>query len=848
MRIKSIQLENIRSYKHELIEFKQGINFLSGDIGSGKSSILQAIEFALFGFKRGDLEGFQLLRKGENSGSIKLVIINSKNNSQIEIFRSLKKSKSTDTISQDVGYIKYDDNLIELTPQELNSQVFDLLNFPKEFITKDKNLIYRFTIYTPQEQLKEIIFESPDKRLEVIRKIFGIDKYKQLQEAIFIYNTKIREDKKVFQVKIEPKQKFQEEIKIYEKELIQDNEKLNLILEKEKSAKDNINKHKIAIQKRESFLEKLTSNLLILEKNRSKIENCEHNIKKLNNQKKEIEINLKNFDEKKIKHEQKTLNNEIEKYNSELKKLEQDKLKLDSIKKDYDILLKQKQELNKNIIELKNKKQNYDELKKSFDYMLTKCQVKDLENYISNDKKIIVKLSKLKIEKDELEKSLIKDNLEKERLEQIILDNKNKIRNISNIEKCDNCYQDIDKSHKDKIKLELEKHIDKSKHDLEKFSLNIKKSQKEKIILDKDLIQLSQIKDDLIKKEEKLLHLLDKEKKESILSEKLKVLEQDLSTNLEFETKEKQLDNKIKNTTIILEDYDMINQKEIKINNLISNNKLKIIELENLVKHGKNYEQDIKKIEQQIKENNDLIDKKDSILIKLKHNSEKEKLIKTQKIKLNSNLDKLYENQTIISQKLSSYKTQIENKQKYIDDKKKELQQISTLEKDYQKLLYNELFLNEKVSNITRLIERSVFTKYYTEFNEEFESLFRDLIEDNDIEVRLDENFSPVIEQNGYDVDIKNLSGGEKSSLAVAYRLGLKKIIESNLESKQKLSLLILDEPTDGFSNEQIDRLGNILKASPLKQIILVSHDEKIESIADNVLKVEKVNHKSSVK
>ena len=55
MQLISLTLKNIRSYKDAKIEFPTGTVMLSGDIGSGKSTILLAIEFALFGVLRGEL-------------------------------------------------------------------------------------------------------------------------------------------------------------------------------------------------------------------------------------------------------------------------------------------------------------------------------------------------------------------------------------------------------------------------------------------------------------------------------------------------------------------------------------------------------------------------------------------------------------------------------------------------------------------------------------------------------------------------------------------------------------------------------------------------------------------------
>ena len=61
MILESIELKNIRSYEQEQIKFPKGITLFEGDMGSGKSTILMAIEFALFG--TGSQKGDTLLSK-----------------------------------------------------------------------------------------------------------------------------------------------------------------------------------------------------------------------------------------------------------------------------------------------------------------------------------------------------------------------------------------------------------------------------------------------------------------------------------------------------------------------------------------------------------------------------------------------------------------------------------------------------------------------------------------------------------------------------------------------------------------------------------------------------------------
>ena len=56
MKINRIYLENYRIHEKLEVEFDKGINLLLGENGKGKSSILEAIGYALFG---SDLRGTQ---------------------------------------------------------------------------------------------------------------------------------------------------------------------------------------------------------------------------------------------------------------------------------------------------------------------------------------------------------------------------------------------------------------------------------------------------------------------------------------------------------------------------------------------------------------------------------------------------------------------------------------------------------------------------------------------------------------------------------------------------------------------------------------------------------------------
>jgi exonuclease SbcC len=136
-------------------------------------------------------------------------------------------------------------------------------------------------------------------------------------------------------------------------------------------------------------------------------------------------------------------------------------------------------------------------------------------------------------------------------------------------------------------------------------------------------------------------------------------------------------------------------------------------------------------------------------------------------------------------------------------------------------------------------IEKQVMTNINQEFNQHFQKWWGMLVEDPSKEARIDEAFTPLVEQDGYEQDYNYLSGGEKTSLALAYRLSLNTIVQK-VSAGIKSNLLILDEPTDGFSKEQLFKIREILDELKCPQVIMVSHEKELESFAHQVMRIEK--------
>lgn len=674
MLIKKIKIENIRSYESQEIEFPKGSVLLSGDIGCGKTSVLLAIEFALFGLQPSQ-RGSSLLRNGAKEGRVVLEFeIDGKT---IIIERVLKRGSKT--ITQDYSCITINNEKFEASVTEIKNKILDLLSYPQEF-AKKTNLLYKFTVYTPQEEMKQIITESIDTRLNTLRHVFGIDKYKRIEENIDIFKSNLRE-------------------KIRNKEgQISDIEQIKMNLEEKKQRLSSL-------------------------KNNSE-------------------------QEKKIFEEQKLAREKIELESKELENKIKEKENFEREKDKAALVFVNKKD---SLSELKNQIQRLSsEIEEGRKISFNQNQFLEIETAIKSGKeqervfqeKIINLSSQINsLEKTKQEASQLKDK-------------------ISRLEKCPTCLQEVNESYKQNIFSRVESELSSASGQI--LKLNEQKTQAQSSL-------------ESLRKQTESLNL--KKSELQVLKIKLENLKEKENSLKEIETRIQKINS----------DIEMMSQH------------IKTLEasISDFAKFDSLYKEKAKQLEQAKFEE------------------------RRQEIKVAE-----------ISKEISLVSENIVEIEKQIQEKE-------ILKKRIEYLKELENWLVEKFLNLILFTEKNVMTKLKDEFSKLFTEWFSILVPEA-LSARLSDDFTPLIEQQGYELLYSYLSGGERTAVALAYRLSLNQVINSLLSKIKTRDLVILDEPTDGFSEQQLDKMRDVLSQLSVTQLILVSHEAKIESFVENIIKFKK--------
>ncbi|HKV39462.1 MAG TPA: SMC family ATPase [Blastocatellia bacterium] len=171
MLITRVELENIKNYESASFEFQPGATAICGPNGSGKTSILEAISFALFDYIPYKKEDF--LRRGTKRGSVRVSFVSSIDGREYCVYRD------TGT-----GYYIYD----PLTRLRLVEQKNQVGAWIKEHLgiepATDLKTLFTSVVGVPQGNFTSDFADQPHKRKAEFDRVLRVDEYQRSSEEL----------------------------------------------------------------------------------------------------------------------------------------------------------------------------------------------------------------------------------------------------------------------------------------------------------------------------------------------------------------------------------------------------------------------------------------------------------------------------------------------------------------------------------------------------------------------------------------------------------------------------------------------------------------------------------------
>ncbi len=425
--ISSIQLMNWRSHRDSLLQFKKGTNLLIGMMGSGKSSILDAISFALFGtfpaLDRRRLKLADVLRTNETLAQVELKL--SWNGIEYKIIRKINRKKES---ANSEAQIYENGKLIDDGSEAVTKYIENLLGVNYDLFTR--------AIYSEQNNIDYFLSIDPKRRKEEVDRLLGLDKFEEARANLTSVINRVKENRKNME------QQFNRD---YLAELL--------------CKKTELENKIVAIK---TSLEELNNKI---EKTTKQLEAKEKTFKEL--------LKKKEYYEKLLQEKIK-LQTITEKLEKELEGKEIDREKEDGLKKERELILLKMKELlesqnkvNSLLSTLSSQRGSLETKKKIL--LSKKEEIEKNEKHVSDLLKG-KELEQMKKELVELEKGVLALLSERKMLEKNILDEQELIKAImTEISECPLCSTKLSKEQVDILRKDKEQNILNMKKDVEEL-------------------------------------------------------------------------------------------------------------------------------------------------------------------------------------------------------------------------------------------------------------------------------------------------------------------------------------------------------------------------------------------
>ena len=894
MLIEEIHIRNFLSHRDTRIGFSTGINIIIGKNGAGKSSIVDAMRMALFG--NNDIDR-RMISYNETESSVTVRFRH--NMHTYEITRVIDNRRGRENTKR--AFIIKDGTKIGEGATEVTAAVERELEIGK--------LAFINSVYVKQGDIDGLITSRPADRKDILSEIIGLKDYDKALSHIDPIIKNLESETRDYEQKRDQFKEISQAIQILEDEIAKNSvqekdieEKLvelrnyrDKLFGKIKSIED---KKQIRLQKNED-ISKITNDIY----------NLERDIKALEKQK--IAYEAKMMELEKLKNDIKySKRREIRDLLVKIDQINRIGKELDDLKKNRDNYFKSLQrmkdlegnysrynQLKKNLEELEQGiviiQKNWEEFRKYFSlYEDNRNRRTDAIRKLEKIKEALSDRIDLKIvTRDYVELARKEKRDTKEEMQRKISEEEGTIKSYSErmreirekMEKlesapiCPLCGQNIEGHKHEEIFNGFNSEIEDKKREIEGIQNHIDalKRKIKKIQDELSVLESREINDylNLVEKigqhdaseQDYMLKMRQNEEGKNKYEKDQKII-QDVKKEIEALADDYREYSSLEANTKLFEEMkidERIKEKEKDIENIKSLID-KYPDLMEMIEKGLNQhdidkiEMDVEKLSRDVQDSGAIIDierKMENISILKKQIQDIKKEIETLDEYINEE-DKLRKEFQEVDNSLKITQKEKERLLSDISSKRTEREQKSK-EKDEIGKYIEETEISRKILSFLSLLRkgisrdgipkalRGIAVESISAQARNIISRFNLAIED----VKLSDDLDVEIMQDGSVKDLSQLSGGERTALAIGIRLAIAKYLGGDM------STIIMDEPTVYLDEERRNDLRDIIKYSIKElsdenifpQIIIITHHEELETAADIVYEVKKESGVSSV-
>jgi exonuclease SbcC len=185
MILTNIELLNYKKYPAFTLEFEEGLTGIIGRNGSGKSTIFDAIIFALYGELRGQKEHLKNAKAGEKENvSVSLVF-----EIDAKTYRVVRELRGKSQVAKAALYHD-DDVLLSEGAKEVTKSITKLVGMSRD--------AFMHTVFASQKELTALSGLKNEERKKIIRKLLGLEKIDKIEQEIRSELTDLNRDIKIF--------------------------------------------------------------------------------------------------------------------------------------------------------------------------------------------------------------------------------------------------------------------------------------------------------------------------------------------------------------------------------------------------------------------------------------------------------------------------------------------------------------------------------------------------------------------------------------------------------------------------------------------------------------------------